>query len=67
MSPPYSYVGEGAGSFTKETIVTPYGCRLRPICLLLLPLLLLPFLLPWLLSLFKVPETPPPTPTGPLG
>merc|ERR1712012_901733 len=25
MSPPYSYVGEGAGSFTKETIVTPYG------------------------------------------
>jgi len=67
VSPPYAYVGEGAGSFTKETIVTPYGCRLRPICLLLLPLLLLPFLLPWLLNLFTVPDTPPPIPAGPQG
>merc|ERR1719331_168371 len=60
-SPPsgYNYAGEGAGSFTKETIAVPYGCRLRPCCLILLPLLLLPFLLPYLLNLFS---TPPPTP-----
>merc|ERR1712241_697903 len=67
-SPPsgYNYVGEGAGSFTKETIATPYGCRLRPCCLILLPLLLLPFLLPYLINMFNTtPPTPVPTPPPP--
>merc|ERR1719472_512712 len=59
----YNYVGEGAGSFTKETIAVPYGCRLRPCCLLLLPLLLLPFLLPYLMNYFNTtPPTPIPAP-----
>jgi len=26
----YVYAGDGAGSFAKEAIETPYGCRLRP-------------------------------------
>merc|ERR1712241_1083166 len=60
----YNYVGEGAGSYTKETIVTPYGCRLRPCCLLLLPLLLLPFLIPYLLN-STTPPTPAPLPPPP--
>merc|ERR1719232_1600691 len=67
-SPPsgYNYVGEGAGSFTKETIAVPYGCRLRPCCLILLPLLLLPFLLPYLIYMFNTtPPTPVPTPPPP--
>merc|ERR1712241_1574882 len=62
MGGAYNYVGEGAGSYTKETIVTPYGCRLRPCCLLLIPLLLLPFLLPYLLNYFNTPPPPPPPP-----
>merc|ERR550534_3588861 len=49
----YNYVGEGAGSYIKDTISTPYGCRLRPCCLILIPLLLLSFLLPYLLSYFN--------------
>jgi len=57
----YNYVGEGAGSFTKETLSIPYGCRLRPCCLLLLPLLLLPFLLNYFLN----NSTPTPMPTAP--
>merc|ERR1719232_2460089 len=67
-SPPsgYNYVGEGAGSFTKETIATPYGCRLRPCCLILLPLLLLPFILPYLINLFNAPApVPVPIPAPP--
>merc|ERR1711992_429402 len=58
----YNYVGEGAGSYTKETIAMPYGCRLRPCCLILLPLLLLACLLPYLLNYFN---TTPPTPMPP--
>lgn len=70
-SPPsgYNYVGEGAGSFTKETIAVPYGCRLRPCCLILIPLLLLPFLLPYLINLFNTPApvpTPNPQPAPPI-
>jgi len=57
--PGYNYVGEGAGSFTKDTIAVPYGCRLRPCCLILIPLLLLPFLLNYLLN--TTPPTPMPT------
>merc|ERR550534_2124738 len=57
----YNYVGEGAGSFTKETVSIPYGCRLRPCCLLLLPLLLLPFLLNYFLN----SSTPTPMSTAP--
>jgi len=63
----YNYVGEGAGSYTKETIAIPYGCRLRPCCLLLLPLPLLPFLIPYLLrnttpNPVPIPAPPPPAP-----
>merc|ERR550532_2648058 len=71
----YSYVGQGAGSFTKEMVVTPYGCRLRPCCV---ALSLLACLLPLLfMYLRRSPEqpggdaqvivTPPPTaaPTPP--
>merc|ERR1740123_197613 len=57
----YTYVGEGAGSYTKEAIAVPYGCRLRPCCLLLLPILLLPFLAYYLLSNPTAP-TPKPIP-----
>merc|ERR1711933_13126 len=58
----YNYVGEGAGSYSKETIAMPYGCRLRPCCLILLPLLLLACLLPYLLNYFNTtPPTPMPT------
>merc|ERR1719476_575818 len=46
---------------TKETLSIPYGCRLRPCCLLLLPLLLLPFLLNYFLN----NSTPTPMPTAP--
>jgi len=60
----YNYVGEGAGSFTKEAVSVPYGCRLRPCCLLLLPLLLLPFLLNYFLNNSTAP-TPMPTPPAP--
>merc|ERR1719225_2372614 len=35
MTPSYNYVGEGAGAYTKDVIATPYGCRIRPCCLLL--------------------------------
>merc|ERR1719361_1757400 len=65
----YNYVGEGAGSFTKETVSMPYGCRLRPCCLLLLPLLLLPFLLNYLLNNSSAPTpmlTAPPAPPPPM-
>merc|ERR1719219_3067242 len=57
--------GEGAGSYIKETISQPYGCRLRPCCLILIPLLLLPFLLPYLLNNTAAPTpipAPPPAP-----
>merc|ERR1712032_1330578 len=60
----YNYVGEGAGSFTREAVSVPYGCRLRPCCLLLLPLLLLPFLLNYFLNNSTAP-TPMPTPPAP--
>merc|ERR1719476_601793 len=46
---------------TKETLSIPYGCRLRPCCLLLLPLLLLPFQLNYFLN----NSTPTPMPTAP--
>jgi len=46
----YVYAGEGAGSFAKEAIETPYGCRLRPCCFFFLPLLLLPFLFYYLIE-----------------
>jgi len=65
----YNYVGEGAGSFTKETVSMPYGCRLRPCCLLLLPLVLLPFLLNYLLNYSPAPTpmpTAPPAPPPPM-
>jgi len=64
----YNYVGEGAGSYTKETVAIPYGCRLRPCCLLLLPLVLLPFLASYLLNNtaapvpVPIPAPPPPPP-----
>lgn len=64
MVPSYNYVGQGAGAYSKEVIVTPYGCRLRPCCLILA---LLGLLLPLLLYLFRgQPVVPPPLP-GPLG
>merc|ERR1719264_1063718 len=44
MTPSYNYVGEGAGAYTKDVIATPYGCRIRPCCLLLALLALLPLL-----------------------
>merc|ERR1740122_626796 len=65
----YNYVGEGAGSFMKETVSVPYGCRLRPCCLILLPLLLLPFLLNYLLNNSAAPTpmpTAPPAPPPPM-
>jgi len=31
----YSYVGEGAGTFNKETVVSNYGCRPRLCCIIL--------------------------------
>jgi len=40
----YHYVGVGSGNYTKETIVTPYGCRLRPCCLAFSLLMLFPLL-----------------------
>merc|ERR550532_2725497 len=46
----YGYVGYGAGSFTKEMVVTPYGCRLRPCCV---ALTLLACLLPLLFMLLR--------------
>merc|ERR1719219_2832111 len=61
----YNYVGEGAGSFSKETVAVPYGCRLRPCCLLLLPLLLLPFLLNYLLNNSSAPTPMPTAPPAP--
>jgi len=61
----YNYVGEGAGSFTKETVSMPYGCRLRPCCLILLPLLLLPFLLNYLLNNSTAPTPAPMPPPAP--
>jgi len=61
----YNYVGEGAGSFTKESVSVPYGCRLRPCCLLLIPLLLLPFLLNYLLNSAAAPTPMPTAPPAP--
>merc|ERR1719264_85672 len=58
QSPPYTYVGNGAGAFAKETIMTPYGCRMKPCCLIILPLLLLPLLY----YLFNNSTNPTPTP-----
>jgi len=58
QSPPYTYVGQGAGAFSKETVMTPYGCRMKPCCLIILPLLLLPLLY----YLFNNSTTPAPTP-----
>jgi len=62
QSPPYTYVGQGAGAFAKDTILTPYGCRLKPCCLILLPLLLLPFLLYYLFNNQTSTPTPAPMP-----
>jgi len=44
----YNYVGQGAGSYTKEVTTSFYGWKLRPCCIALLCLLLLLPLL-WLL------------------
>jgi len=47
-TPSYSYVGQGAGAYTKEVSTMFYGWKLRPCCIALLLLaLLLPLL--WLL------------------
>lgn len=43
-TPGYQYVGMGSGSYTKDYLVTPYGCRLRPCCVGLSLLLFLPLL-----------------------
>merc|ERR1712099_171173 len=72
-APTYNYVGEGAGAYSKDVIVTPYGCRIRPCCILLALLALLLPLLYWLLQpkcggLFGGgPECEPPPVVGPLG
>jgi len=60
----YMYVGEGAGSFYKETKEIPYGCRVRPCCFFLLPLLLLPFLFYYLLEPVPAPAAKKPTAFG---
>jgi len=71
MLPSYHYVGEGAGSYSKDVIVTPYGCRVKPCCIFLITLLAL---LPLLYCLLKPKcggpigpacETPSPAPVGP--
>jgi len=53
----YTYVGYGAGSFAKEMVVTPYGCKLRPCCI---ALSLLACLLPLLFMFFRPPKVRPP-------
>mmetsp|Transcript_55345 Transcript_55345/g.109994 ORF Transcript_55345/g.109994 Transcript_55345/m.109994 type:complete len:497 (-) Transcript_55345:84-1574(-) len=59
----YNFVGAGAGNWTKEAVATPYGCRLRPCCLLLSLLLLLLALVPFLMNYFSAPSpTPMPAP-----
>jgi len=57
----YMYVGEGGGNYAKETIEIPYGCRVRPCCLLLVPLLLLPFLCYYLIEPSTAPTSTPTT------
>ena len=44
VTPSYAYAGEGAGSYSKDVMVTPYGCRIKPCCLLLALLALIPLL-----------------------
>merc|ERR1719297_106049 len=44
VTPSYTYVGEGAGQYAKDVVVTPYGCRIRPCCILLALLALIPLL-----------------------
>jgi len=62
--PNYSYVGEGAGSYAKDVIVTPYGCRLKPCCIVILLLWLLLPLLWWLLGPAGPIIIPPKGPIG---
>jgi len=62
--PNYSYVGEGAGAYAQDVMVTPYGCRVRPCCIILLLLWLLVPLLWWLLRPGPVII---PKPEGPMG
>jgi hypothetical protein len=64
--PNYTFVGEGAGAYAKDVRVTPYGCRVKPCCLVLLLLSLLLPLIWWLLR----PGSeiiPPISPPGPVG
>jgi len=62
--PNYSYVGEGSGAYAQDVIVTPYGCRVRPCCIILMLLWLLLPLLWWLLRPGPDVITPP---SGPMG
>merc|ERR1719219_2198638 len=56
----YQFVGQGAGPYSREVVVTPYGCKLRPCCILLSLLLAIPLAL--VLFYMRSPSAPTPAP-----
>jgi len=59
----YQFVGPGAGPYSREVVVTPYGCKLRPSCIILSLLLAIPLAL--VLFYLRSPSAPTPAPAPP--